>query len=282
MIYPTNYDFGANWKSKIVPHLDDPRIQKSLQIGIDHYLSGFPSNEKYKENTCPANYSSNDCYAMLMDKKGEIYLDSLAKEGKLPKEYINLKTKLDNEDDDLDLLFEMEEEIKSPLYEWQNIKYDLESYYLSGSCYSYAPTFELTLARIVEPEEKWLVRTSDKHSTVINDKNTKVFDLLYWACYGDINEYMFGNKVETPDDTLGGKDAYLDTSDKSSMDLIPLDEFGRIMTISDSFKIKILDDPIIACYPGNVIISLKGKNGDRYFVEVHYDQLTNKVSAPIY
>ena len=47
---PQNYDFAANWKSKIGPHLDDPIIQKSLQIGIDHYLSGFPGNKKYQMN----------------------------------------------------------------------------------------------------------------------------------------------------------------------------------------------------------------------------------------
>ena len=187
MQYPINYDFGKNWKSKIVPHLDDPRIQKSLQMGIDHYLSQFPSNDKYKENTCPANYSSRDGYAMLIDKKAKIYLDNMKKEGKLPKKYVDLKAKLykryrnDNSDDINLSLFYMEEEMTAHLHEWQNIKYDLESYYLSGSCHSYAPTFELALARIVEPEEKWFVRTSDKHSTVINQNETKIFDLLYWV-----------------------------------------------------------------------------------------------------
>lgn len=282
MQYPINYDFGANWKSKIVPHLDDPRIKKALQVGIDHYLSGFPFKRKYKKNTCPANYSSRDHYCMLMDRKGEIYINKLEKEGKLPKKYMNLKSKINKDDDDYTKLFFMEEKIKEPLYKWKNIKYDLESYHLSGSCHSYAPTFELTLARIVEPEEKWFVRTSDVHSTVINEEETKIFDLLYWVCFGDIDKYMFGDKMKHEDNTLGGKTAYLDSKAESSIDLISFDKFERIMKANNSIKIRIFDDNMIACYPDNVIMKLKDKDKNKYLVEVYYDELNGEISAPIY
>ena len=204
-MYPINYDFGANWKSKIVPHLDNPKIKKALRTGINDYLLNFPGNDKYKKNTCPAKYSSNDGYCMLMDRKGEMYIEELAKNNKLPKKYLNLKN---NKDYCMELFF-MEEDIKKPLYQWKNIKYDLESYFLSGSCYSYAPTFELTLAKLVEPNEKWMVRVGENHATVINKEETKIFDLLYWAALGGrLNNYMFGDELEEIDETLGGKEAY--------------------------------------------------------------------------
>ena len=280
MKYPINYDFGLNWHSNVVPHLNNPTVKKSLQIGIDHYLSGFPGNAKYKLDTCPATYSSNDCHAMLMSRKCEIYMDTLEKQGKLPKEYMDLKAKLDKDEDDFMLLFEMEEEITKPLYEWKNIKYDLESYYLCGSCHSYAPTFELTLARIIEPDEKWMVRTSNKHSTVINHNQTKIFDLLYWAYFGDINNYMFGDKIKKIDNTLGGKGAYLDSSGKSSMALISFEEFESKIKTNQCCDVKIYNHHI-ACYPDNVIMLLKEKS-HQYLVEVYYDRITNEISTPVY
>jgi len=220
---------------------------------------------------------------MLMDRKSEIYMKNLEKEGKLPKEYLDLKSKPYDDDDHYHIcsLFEMEDEIKAPLYEWKNIKHDLESYYLSGSCHSYAPTFELTLARIVEPNEKWLVRTSAKHSTVINDKGTKVFDLLYWCYFADIHQYMFGDKPKNKDCTLGGKNAYVDASGKSSLNLISFDDFDKIMTANRHAKIMILDDPPIACYPDNVIVVLKVNKHKKYLVEIQYDKLTGEISSPI-
>lgn len=217
MQYPINYDFGANWVEKIVPHLDDPRIKKALRVGINDYLSLYPGNKKYKANTCPATYSSRDGYCMLMDRKSKNYIKQLKRDGKLPKKYILLKRKLasgecsDDDDDICTQLFYMEESMTKHLHQWKNIKYNLESYCLFGSCHSYAPTFELTLARLVEPNEEWIIKTSDIHTTVINKSKTKVFDLLYWAAFADINHYMFGDQVEEYDETMGGKRAYLDT-----------------------------------------------------------------------
>ena len=210
MQYPTNYDFGTNWKSKIVPYLDDPRVKKALQKGVNSYLSNWPGNKKYKANTPPANYSSKDCYCMLMDRKEEIYMEELRKSNKLPKEYLDIEANYDDEDSEK--FFEIRNKITKSLHEWKNIKYDLESYYVSGSCHSMSPTFELTLARIVEPNEEWRVRRGKLHSTVINKDNTKVFDLNYWCYPGRLDNYVFGDEIKEPDITLGGKAAYLDST----------------------------------------------------------------------
>lgn len=296
MQYPINYDFGANWKSNIVPYLDNPIIKKAIRVGINDYLYGFPGNKKYKANTCPADYSSRDGYDMSMCRKFDIYLEKLEKEGKLPKKYVDLKIRdvkwsteivtdsSDSEEDYEDvglMLFEMKEKMKSTLYQWKNIKYDLESYHLSGGCHSYAPTFEIALARLVEPDEKWMVRTSDKHSTVINESETKMFDFLYWGAFGELDKYMFGDEC-IHDETFGGKQAYLDTSDESSMDVITFNQFEEIAKSGVPIGIKIPYYQPIACYPKNTIMLLKVNNCTKYLLEARYNNKTGQISPPVY
>lgn len=210
--YPINYNFGKNWTTQIKPLLDLPKVQRAITRGVNGYLSNWPDNgHRYKKNTPPAQYSSNDGYAQLMWRKEENILEELEKAGKLPERYVELQN-TDLEDDDLSTeYFELQQEIVKPYLEWDVIKYNLESYCLFGSCHWTAPTFGLTMARLVEPNEKWLVQSSEKHTTVINKEKTKVFDLLYWCSDGRIENHVFGDKVKKRDKTLGGKNAYLDS-----------------------------------------------------------------------
>jgi hypothetical protein len=215
MKYPINYDFGKHWNTKIKPLLDLPRVQKSLEKGINDYLSRGLSGKKYKKNTCPANYSSDNCYAQLMMRKRENILERLEEEGKLPERYLELKnTNLEEEDDYEDLTeeyWDLEQEILKPYFEWNIIKYDLETYYIHNSCHWTNPTFGLTLAKLVEPNEKWMVRRGDEHTTVINKEKTKVFDILYWGIDDRLENHIFGDVIEKEDKTLGGKEAYLNS-----------------------------------------------------------------------
>ena len=57
------------------------------------------------------------------------------------------------------------------------------------------------------PNEKWRVQVGKEHATVMNEDNSKVFDILYWCIDGRIENRMFGDMVEN-DPTLGGKIAY--------------------------------------------------------------------------
>ena len=214
-----NYDFGANWDSKIKPLLDNPKVLRSITLGVNRYLAQFPTKERYKKNTCPATYSSLDYYCCtLMDRKRDELFDRLRKTGELPREFLELEMEYHNcEDDDDDIItayHEMREDILEPYFTWDKIKYDAESYYLCGSCHWWAPTFELTLAKLVEPTEKWKVRMGSKHSTVINAAGTKVFDLLYWGLDKRLENRMFGDPIPKSkvDKTLGGKLAYQNSS----------------------------------------------------------------------
>lgn len=218
MQYPINYDF-SKWREEVVPHLDNPKILNAIRKGINDYLEGFPGNKKYKRNTCPANYSSRDYHCMLIDRKAELYMKQLEIEGKLPKKYLDLREKLnESSDEDFDkddiceqLMF-MEQDIQAPLYKWDNIKYDIESYFLCGGAHYFAPTFELTLAKLVEPQEHWKVRSGRDHTTVINKHHTKVFDLTYWCAVSNrLENYLFGDELEDDDPTRGGRIAFMNS-----------------------------------------------------------------------
>ena len=67
----------------------------------------------------------------------------------------------------------------------------MDSYCLIGGCHWWNPTFCLTLANIVMPNEKWIVINSDYHTTVVNSDCTKIFDILYF----DENDKSFGGDL---------------------------------------------------------------------------------------
>ena len=67
-------------------------------------------------------------------------------------------------------------------------KTHMDSYCLWGGCHWWNPTFGLTLARIIMPNEKWIVRSSDYHTTIVNEDETKIFDILYY----DKDDKSFG------------------------------------------------------------------------------------------
>jgi len=218
MNYPINYDFGKHWNSKIRPHLDNPNLLKAIREGINDYSA----IKTYRKNTIPALYSSKDHYDNLLTRKDEMLIEQLRKDHKLPLAYLKLEEKMeicdDDDQDKLDRLFSRKVKMETMIFKqyrpWNVTRYDLESYYVSGACHSWAPTFELTLARLVEPEEKWTVRRGKLHSTVINATYTLCFDLLYWTCYR-IENYMFGDPLHDDvlnDLTLGGQQAYVDSS----------------------------------------------------------------------
>ncbi len=198
---PQNYDFGAHWATQIVPHLDSPAMQCAVRECADSYLATFPDSEReYKPNTPLACYSSCDYYYMIMNRKEELFLQS----AELPPRYLALQ----QHDEDDEEMWELHDQIVEPVHAWSNIKHALESYYLLRACHWFAPTVMLTLARLVEPAERWIIRTGPKHTTVVNRTGTRVFDLIYWGLDGRLEHYLFGDNVREHDASLGGKLAF--------------------------------------------------------------------------
>jgi hypothetical protein len=220
MDYPINFDFGKHWQEKIVPYLNNPDLKKSIRKGVNDHLRIFAPKKKYRANTAPASYSPSYQYITLIARKKELLVEQLRKEGRLPKGYLRLEKHFNevvNDTNDLiteldDRLSKVEKIIFKPYLGWHAVKHNLESYVLFNGHHSWAPTFELTLAKLVEPSEEWYVRIG-QHSTVINRSHTKAFDLLTWAT-DRIENYMFGDPLKLDvigDTTLGGKEAFIDS-----------------------------------------------------------------------
>lgn len=219
--YPINFNFGEHWYHKVSMHLNNPQIKKSIIKGVNSYLAMFPNKKKYKKYTPPALYSPRNLYSNIIDKQVEKIINDYRYIGKLPASYIELEKKcndpdkIDSYEQNYDKLLEMQANIVSPYFTWDKLKYRLESYFLCGGCFWWAPTFEITLAQLVEPNEKWRIMSSNKHTTVINENNTKIFDLLYWGGYNRLENFIFGDDLyplKNNDITLGGKDAFIDAS----------------------------------------------------------------------
>jgi hypothetical protein len=226
---PCNYDFGAYWETEIVPHLDNPKIQKAIRDGVNWYLKeSRQPHLRYKKNTAPASYSSRDGYArLIMGRREDQLEDDLRKRGKLPLYFTRAEKKfVDAHEENSPILSEKEwdkieddigdarDRLTAHLYKWDNIKYNLETYFFCGACHWYNPTFCLTLARLVEPDENWHVLDGIKHTTVVNYECSKVFDLLYWCDKGRLGNHVFGDEVREQDETLGGYAAFWDAIER--------------------------------------------------------------------
>jgi len=206
-----NYDFGANWKTRIVPHLDSPAVQHAVRKCAERYIANFPQCTKvYRPGTPLACYSSTDWYLTVMERKSELYL--IKNSSNLPARYMELDRDHDT-DERADEWFALREHILAPLYDWNNIKHDIESYHIVGACHWCAPTVMLTLARLVEPAERWRVRMGQDHTTIVNREHTRVFDLVLWGIDGRIEHHLFGDAlVEPRDPSLGGNLAYANSA----------------------------------------------------------------------
>jgi len=185
---PTNYNFKENWYDVIVPLLNTPKVKNAIKKGI----LGYMNNErcectpklrsfKWEKNSSPADYGS------ISDKEEEWENDLIDKleETNMIKHfpwdnYVDKKKA--NTNPDLEYA-EYREDYLDPILEPYINNYKkthMDSYTLIGGCHWWNPTFCLTLAKIVMPNEKWHPKTSEYHTTIVNSDNTKIFDILYF------------------------------------------------------------------------------------------------------
>lgn len=181
-----NYDFMTNWADKILPVLKTKPIQNAIKRGITKYLRNCDSKQKYDCKELPCHYSRGDSICDLYDKADELITAELIKNGILQTD-INVPIEYDEE-------FEYDEywqsELAEEYREYKNkiiepyvtayIEKQYEAYQCFGACHWYNPTFGLALAKIILPNEKWVVLNGDKHTTVTNKTRTLVFDILYY------------------------------------------------------------------------------------------------------
>ena len=198
-----NYDFKTNWNDIILPLLNLSQVKKSIKQGINSYLSNFKNtNIKYINNSCPASYSSNDSWCQILTDFKDNLTEKLLISGYLksdinePKSdnYIDFDEYYNNENP---LFLEYENyknNILKPFIEHFE-KTNIHAYQLRGGCHWWNPTFCLTLAKIIYPNEKWLIQSNLKHTTITNIDKSMVFDILYY----DQNDTSFGGEKALSD-----------------------------------------------------------------------------------
>ena len=200
---PTNYNFKENWYEVIVPLLNTPKVKTAIKKGI----LGYMNNErcectpkiksfKWEKNSSPSDYSSRSS-DREMDWENEL-IDTLERHNMIKHfpwdNYDEEKQKNTNPELEYE---EYREEYLNPILEpfINNYKKThMDSYCLWGGCHWWNPTFCLTLAKIIMPNEEWRTKSSEYHTTIVNSDNTKIFDILYFD--------------ETDTKSFGGNNAY--------------------------------------------------------------------------
>lgn len=193
-----NSDFKLNWYDIILPLLSLPKVKKSIKQGIIDWIESDNCyvGTVYDTTKCPASYGKwwDD------EEYKEKIEDKLLLSGYL-KPDINQPTD-ENELDDYwgsplcEKYMKYKDQVLKPFIKYHE-RTELRSYQMFGACHWWNPTFGLTLAQIIYPNETWRIRVSKVHTTVTNKDNSLVFDILYF---------------DEKDDTKGGKKALSDST----------------------------------------------------------------------
>jgi hypothetical protein len=187
-----NYDFKSNWNDVILPLLSHPSIKVSIKKGINKLIKdGISYIKQYDSKKCPAEYSSNDGWFIYIEDYKEYLSNKLIETGFLKQAPILEEDEDANENQEYIEYENYKETILEPFIKHHE-KTSLRAYQIFGACHWWNPTFSLSLAKLIYPNEKWKVISGEYHTTIVNDNKTLVFDILYF---------------DENDDTKGGKHA---------------------------------------------------------------------------
>jgi hypothetical protein len=182
-----NYDFKANWNDILLPLLELPNVKKSIKEGIINYINDGNCSEDtiYDVNKCPAFYERGDGWSIYIDDYEENLCEKLVATGIL-KQDKNIPLTNDNgeiddylETDNFEKYEKYKNKIINPFIKFHE-KTSLRAYQMFGACHWWNPTFSLTLAKLIYPNEKWSVKKGHYHTTIVNKNQTLVFDILYF------------------------------------------------------------------------------------------------------
>ena len=196
---PINYNFKENWYEVIVPLLNTPKVKNAIKKGLLGYMNNdinpdvkFKSykniydylNNKhgpkyFNKNSAPADLSSFSLdYEMDWEHKLIATLERHNMIKPFPWDnYDGEKQKNTNPELEYEEYREYLNPILKPFIDNYK-KTHMNSYCLWCGCDWWNPTFCLTLAKIVMPNEKWRVKSMGYHTTIVNSDNTKIFDIL--------------------------------------------------------------------------------------------------------
>lgn len=180
--YTMNYDFKANWNDIVVPLLKLPKVKRSLKNGIIKFLDETDTIYKYSSTQCPASFMRTDVWSVCNELYEEKITEKLLQTG-----YLKRDTNEPQNEDDFDeyteskqyqAYLDYKENALRPFMKHHETS--LEAYQLFGACHWYNPTFGLTLAKLIYPNEHWYIKSGIDHTTIANKDHTLVFDILYF------------------------------------------------------------------------------------------------------
>lgn len=184
-----NYDFKANWNDIILPLLMLPSVKRSIKKGINSFLEEHSMNDKYDPKKCPADYETSDAWYMYKNDFAEKLEKQLISTGYLKESPIVVCDDNDEETPEYSDYIDYKDKLLEPFIKHHE-RTSLRAYQFIHGCHWWNPTFSLTLAKIVYPNEKWKVKSGTYHTTVVNSSETLVFDIVYF----DENDETKGGK----------------------------------------------------------------------------------------
>jgi len=203
-----NYDFRSNWNDVIVPLLSLPKVKRSIKRGIINFIKSGKSYEgaKYDKDLYPADYSTGVSFEIYIESFKEKLTEKLLSTGQLKDD----ENDIDPDEYDLYACYDprykeymtYKNKILEPFVKHHK-KNCLEAYQMFHACHWWNPTFCLTLAKIIYPNEIWSIRNGSAldgihgHTTIINKDKKLLFDILYF---------------DEKDETFGASKALLDSS----------------------------------------------------------------------
>ena len=151
----TNYDFKANEK-EFIKVCNTKRIKKLFKKCIMTYLIDTKQQHiLYNESKPPLMY-------------GSYYIDDYRE---LQQKYI----RVDDDDDYKTYTTNINNFIYTELLK------SYKGYVIYGACHWLNKIVMLEVARILEPNEEWTIRTNNTiHTTIINKNQNKVFDIIMY------------------------------------------------------------------------------------------------------
>jgi hypothetical protein len=197
-----NYDFGANWDSI-----------KSLitKRKVNAVCRKWGWNDVTQP---PANFGSR-YYDQFVADLVEQTIESRDVRYLTPVDIAFLDSPFDpndpNEDENANsaVHFEIMDRVQTQLgYNYTQNQDKLAFYIPFSRCHKWNPTFGLWFAKKVLPNNHWIVRTNDKHTTVYCPEKHMVFDMLYWALDNRMEDHARGVPYTSNDPTLGGNLAF--------------------------------------------------------------------------
>ncbi len=203
-----NFDFGAHWEE--IRHFLSRKVVDDLcQLVVADMDSPDIIFRPDRPPSCWLSWG--DAYVTFLDNLTDPILQRRDKryltkeEIAFLREYSKHKFNDDDRRASVQRYCKLREKVQDRLgYDYTKCNDKLAFYVPFGRCHWWNPIFGLWLAKKVCPLDRWVVRRGKNHTTVYCAEKHMVFDILYWALDGRLENHVSGLRYRCKDISLGG------------------------------------------------------------------------------